>query len=484
MKPAPSHQQQTPARQKEQQQQQPAPSAVADTSIDAEAERAFADALALYESSDATFEQVVALADADARKAREMSDEQVARKLDQQLQSGGTQTDKARDRDKARELEEADREYARKLAAAYGEADQAGEEAADDDDGFVKVEKSKKADKRDKQAQPVEPLKKTKRTSRGGVRERLKRENAAQRAHEAALKMGGGYAGAVARPAGGVPPPGALGVAQHLFKGAESDDEEEEDDDDEEEEAFRGSVDTLLEEMAGWWGQRSLNNCTKLRVQANEAFSNTKRTDTSSAQRKNNHLTFSKASKEAAGCRFAFNNPRLVDFAYRAKDAKGAQLAALVAATRQGGLCVDLHWLFVHEAVPRVRATVQLAQQQGLGPLTIVCGDGNGSPGKQPRLAPSVAEMLDKLQHKKRWVTSVRRDGGTLTVHLQAPDPVATTCQRVSDTSICCCGPGCDKVPKSKCSACNDTVYCSRDCQKRHWAVHRLICFERRSSSG
>jgi hypothetical protein len=191
----------------------------------------------------------------------------------------------------------------------------------------------------------------------------------------------------------------------------------EEADDDEEEEALSESVDTLLEEMAGWWGQRSLNNCTKLRVQANEALETTiKRADLSLAQRKNNSLTFIKAAKEAAGSRFAFNNPRLVDFAYHAKDAKGAQLAALVAATRQGGLCVDLHWLFVHEAVPRVRATVLLAQQQGLGPLTIVCGDGNGSP---PRLAPSVAEMLDKLQHKKRWVTSVRRDGGTFTVNLQ-----------------------------------------------------------------
>jgi hypothetical protein len=111
----------------------------------------------------------------------------------------------------------------------------------------------KKADKRDNlalaQAQPVYLPTNTKRPrgSRGGKRERQKLEAAAQRAHEAYLNMGGGYAGAVARAAGGVPPPGALGVAQHLVKGAEHDEEEEEEGGGEEE-TSSVSVDMLLED--------------------------------------------------------------------------------------------------------------------------------------------------------------------------------------------------------------------------------------------
>jgi hypothetical protein len=43
-----------------------------------------------------------------------------------------------------------------------------------------------------------------------------------------------------------------------------------------------------------------------------------------------------------------------------------------------------------------------------------------------------------------------------------------------------CCGPGCGMiVPKTelmKCSGCQVSEYCSRDCQKTHWKTHKEVC--------
>ena len=39
-----------------------------------------------------------------------------------------------------------------------------------------------------------------------------------------------------------------------------------------------------------------------------------------------------------------------------------------------------------------------------------------------------------------------------------------------------CAYPGCPNCAASMCDACKSVVYCSRACQKRHWAAHKAAC--------
>lgn len=41
-----------------------------------------------------------------------------------------------------------------------------------------------------------------------------------------------------------------------------------------------------------------------------------------------------------------------------------------------------------------------------------------------------------------------------------------------------CSGPSCSKPGSSKCGGCKNATYCSRECQKTHWAAHKTICKE------
>jgi hypothetical protein len=36
--------------------------------------------------------------------------------------------------------------------------------------------------------------------------------------------------------------------------------------------------------------------------------------------------------------------------------------------------------------------------------------------------------------------------------------------------------PGCPNGGRNKCSACKSVEYCSRACQKLHWAAHKAAC--------
>lgn len=40
-----------------------------------------------------------------------------------------------------------------------------------------------------------------------------------------------------------------------------------------------------------------------------------------------------------------------------------------------------------------------------------------------------------------------------------------------------CASPSCNKLASSFCSNCQTVGYCSRDCQRDHWASHKLICW-------
>ena len=44
-----------------------------------------------------------------------------------------------------------------------------------------------------------------------------------------------------------------------------------------------------------------------------------------------------------------------------------------------------------------------------------------------------------------------------------------------SERRRCAC-PGCPNGARTKCSACKSVEYCSRACQKLHWAAHKAAC--------
>ena len=40
----------------------------------------------------------------------------------------------------------------------------------------------------------------------------------------------------------------------------------------------------------------------------------------------------------------------------------------------------------------------------------------------------------------------------------------------------CCANGSCEKPGKHLCSGCNEEIYCSKDCQKSHWLLHKHSC--------
>jgi hypothetical protein len=53
----------------------------------------------------------------------------------------------------------------------------------------------------------------------------------------------------------------------------------------------------------------------------------------------------------------------------------------------------------------------------------------------------------------------------------------------LATTDVKCAGPECDVVgvhgtnmKLGKCSGCQSVYYCSQECQKRHWKVHKKVC--------
>mmetsp|Transcript_26864 Transcript_26864/g.74036 ORF Transcript_26864/g.74036 Transcript_26864/m.74036 type:complete len:94 (+) Transcript_26864:2-283(+) len=50
-----------------------------------------------------------------------------------------------------------------------------------------------------------------------------------------------------------------------------------------------------------------------------------------------------------------------------------------------------------------------------------------------------------------------------------------TTMQTVS-----CCSPDCDTkvdvTPTTKCCPCHKVLYCSKECQVKHWKAHKKVC--------
>eukprot|EP01032_Pedospumella_encystans_P033902 gene33902-38315_t len=45
-----------------------------------------------------------------------------------------------------------------------------------------------------------------------------------------------------------------------------------------------------------------------------------------------------------------------------------------------------------------------------------------------------------------------------------------------SNVDRLCAKKGCDNVGKHLCSGCGEEIYCSKECQKAHWAEHKPSC--------
>ncbi len=55
-------------------------------------------------------------------------------------------------------------------------------------------------------------------------------------------------------------------------------------------------------------------------------------------------------------------------------------------------------------------------------------------------------------------------------------DPYLTSREEVIVTP--CQGPDCINHGTDVCGKCKISYYCSRECQKRHWKTHKLVCKE------
>jgi DNA-nicking Smr family endonuclease len=57
---------------------------------------------------------------------------------------------------------------------------------------------------------------------------------------------------------------------------------------------------------------------------------------------------------------------------------------------------IDLHGLYVKEALDEVEKAISNGQRVGLDELRIITGKGNHSANKQAKIKPAVAEMMRK----------------------------------------------------------------------------------------
>eukprot|EP01147_Barroeca_monosierra_P009682 gene9683-1893_t len=56
------------------------------------------------------------------------------------------------------------------------------------------------------------------------------------------------------------------------------------------------------------------------------------------------------------------------------------------------------------------------------------------------------------------------------------PGSVDSQCQPVPSDFGQCAGPKCTKESTKRCARCKVVFYCSRDCQRNHWARHKHDC--------
>ncbi|KDN44960.1 hypothetical protein RSAG8_05133, partial [Rhizoctonia solani AG-8 WAC10335] len=70
---------------------------------------------------------------------------------------------------------------------------------------------------------------------------------------------------------------------------------------------------------------------------------------------------------------------------------------------------LDLHGLYVKEAVKRTESAIRAAQNRGDEELRIIVGRGSHSEGQMARIKPAIEQLLSR-QHLDSW-TDPRNDG-------------------------------------------------------------------------
>ncbi len=127
----------------------------------------------------------------------------------------------------------------------------------------------------------------------------------------------------------------------------------------------------------------------------------------------------------AAGIIFAGLNPVLRAWAVSTKGPRSAaQVEEILLALEREPLTVDLHHLYVSEALRRLRATIDLAWRQNWKRLRVICGEGKHSYDNVPKINPKVNDILSRWHEEGRWIASVDRHPvyhGTFNVELLPP---------------------------------------------------------------
>ena len=144
----------------------------------------------------------------------------------------------------------------------------------------------------------------------------------------------------------------------------------------------------------------------------------------------------------------------------------------------------DLAALFIAQRLDEFK----LAQAESAARFALRHNGQNRLQGATRALAAAITALVaerDKLECAVKELFAMSISPQTVTLLACSAESGATTSATSSGSSTgasgagerrrCAC-PGCPNGSRNKCSACKSVEYCSRACQKLHWAAHKTAC--------